>query len=242
MSMNTGTPTSGTQVKEAAAGVAQSAKQEATHVASSAADNAKQIATEASTQVKAVAQQAKEQVSNLLDQTRHEVRQTAQQKGEQAATGLRSLADQLRSLANGQPDQAGQLQRYVQDAQDRVSSLATRLETDGPQAVLGDVTRFARQRPAVFLAMAAGAGFAIGRLVRAGAAAASDQAGAGPSNQFASNGGANPALPTEQTLVLGEAAVVVPEPTWQAPTAHPTPTPGWTGTDQAGLGSVGEEF
>jgi len=248
MSMNTGTPSSGTQTREAASGVAQSAKQEATHVASSAADSAKQVASEATTQAKAVAQQAKEQVTSLLDQTRSEVRQTAQQKGEQAATGLRTFADQLRSLANGQPDQAGQLQRYVQDAQDRVSSLATRLENEGPQAVIGDVTRFARQRPVVFLAMAAGAGFALGRLVRAGAAASSDQSSGNGQSLYGSYGGAYadpypPAYPVgvEEAVITGDVGVIGADPTWQAPTSHPTPTPGWTG-ESSGLGRTSGEF
>jgi ElaB/YqjD/DUF883 family membrane-anchored ribosome-binding protein len=175
MSMDSGTGTSGTPVKDAATDVAQTAKQEASQVASTAAGSAKQVATEATTQAKAVAQQAKEQVTTLLDQTKGELRSTAEQKGQQAATGLRTFADQLRSLAEGQPTQAGQLQQYVQDAQQRVQSFATRLETEGPQALLQDATRFARQRPVVFLAAAAGAGFAIGRLVRAGAAASSEQ-------------------------------------------------------------------
>ena len=246
MSMNTGTPSSGTQVapvREQAADVAQSARQEATQVASSAADNAKQVASEATMQAKAVAQQAKEQVTNLVDQTRLEVLQTAQQKGEQAATGLRTFADQLRSLANGQPDQAGQLQGYVQEAQDRVSAFATRLENDGPQAVLADVTRFARQRPGVFLMVAAGAGFAIGRLVRAGAAASSEHQsnGNGHAPQFASNGGGYPELDVGQTIGRGDVGGISADPTRPVPMERPLTTPVWAG-ESDGPGSVGEEF
>lgn len=194
MSMSSGTGSGGTPVKEAAGEVAQTAKQEASNVASSAAGNAKQVATEATTQAKAVAQQAKEQVTTLLDQTKGELRQTAQQRGQQAAGGLRTLADQLRSLADGQPDQAGQLQRYVQDAQDKVQSFASRLENEGPEALLQDATRFARQRPVLFLAAAAGAGFAIGRLVRAGAAASGEQNGS--SSQYGYGSGVGGAYPT----------------------------------------------
>ena len=246
MSMNTGTPSSGTQVapvREQASDVAQSARQEATQVASSAADNAKQVASEATMQAKAVAQQAKEQVTNLVDQTRLEVLQTAQQKGEQAATGLRTFADQLRSLAIGQPDQAGQLQGYVQEAQDRVSALATRLENDGPQAVLADVTRFARQRPGVFLMVAAGAGFAVGRLVRAGTAASSEHQsnGNGRAPRFASNGGGYPELDVGQTIGRGDVGGISADPTRPVPMERPLTTPVWTG-ESDGPGSVGEEF
>jgi ElaB/YqjD/DUF883 family membrane-anchored ribosome-binding protein len=249
MSMDSGTGTSGTQVKDAAAGVAQSAKQEATQVASTAADSAKQVASEASTQVKAVAQQAKQQVSTLFDQTRGEVRQTAQQKGQQAATGLRTLSDQLRSLASGQPDQAGQLQHFVQDAQERVSSFANRLETQGPEVLLQDVTRFARQRPVVFLAIAAGAGFAAGRLVRAGAAAASDQKNDSASygmSPYATTTGYETTtdaygMPELETAVTGgDLSVLSTQGGVQSPTQHATPTPGFTGS--AGTASTGGEF
>jgi len=256
MSMNSGTSTSETPMKEAAAGVAQTAKQEATNVASSAADSAKQVASEATTQAKAVAQQAKQQVSTLFDQTRHELSQTAQQKGQQAAGGLKTFADQLRSLANGQPDQAGQLQQYVQEAQDKVASLASRLETEGPQAVLEDAKRFARQRPVVFLAVAAGAGFAMGRLVRAGAAASSDQdgqngqssygqtgmyAGGGmPSGQYASSGGF-PAPGFGNEAAGGDLSVLASPVSSSAPTSHPTPTPTWSG-DGIQTTSGGEAF
>ena len=227
MSMNSGTGTSGTGVTDAASGVAQTAKQEASNVASTAAGSAKQVASEAGTQAKAVAQQAKQQVTTLLDQTKNEVRQTAEQKGQQAAQSLRTVADQLRSLASGQPDQAGQLQQYVQDAQQRVSSFATRLETEGPQAVLQDVTRFARQRPAVFLLAAAGAGFAIGRLVRAGAAASSEQSSDGGA-AFASSYGSygsyedSSARPELEPAAAGDLSTLGTDAAWPAPTTGET--------------------
>jgi hypothetical protein len=43
------------------------------------------------------------------------------------------------------------------------------LQARGPRAIADDVSRFARRRPAMFLAAASVAGFAIGRLVRSGA-------------------------------------------------------------------------
>ena len=251
MSMNSGTGTSGTgtsgtPVKEAAAEVAQTAKQEASNVASSAADNAKQMASEATTQAKAVAQQAKEQVTTLLDQTKSELRQTAEQKGQQAAGGLRTIADQLRSLADGQPDQAGQLQHYVQEAQDKVQSFATRLETEGPQALLQDATRFARQRPVLFLAAAAGAGFAIGRLVRAGAAASSEQNSSSGYSNVSGNGFAYPgsgytsgaaytppelgAMPSDLSGLAAPTGGQLAPPSAPAPSYHGTQGTGTGGT------------
>jgi hypothetical protein len=48
------------------------------------------------------------------------------------------------------------------------------MEQGGPQGVLDDVSRFARRRPGMFLAGAAGIGFVVGRLVRAGVASQED--------------------------------------------------------------------
>ena len=57
----------------------------------------------------------------------------------------------------------------------RVSAFADRLETNGPQGLLDDVTDFARRRPIVFLSAAVGVGFMVGRLARAGRAVQQDR-------------------------------------------------------------------
>ena len=214
-------------IKQAGSEVKETVKQEASHVASSAADSAKQVAGAAATQAKAVAEQAKEQVSTLLERTRHEVRETAEHKSQQAAGGLRAFADQLRMLANGQPDQAGPLQRYVQDAQDRVSTLASRLENEGPQSLLDDVTRFARRRPGVFLAAAAGAGFALGRLVRAGAAASADQH---PTDDPSDDTPPFPMPDVRSDVAPYEVATPLGDAPPTAPTSHATALPPLPGT------------
>jgi hypothetical protein len=121
------------------------------------------------TQAKAVAGQAKQQLENFVGEARDEVRQQAQQRNDQAAEQLRTLSERLIALAQGRPESAGSLTDLLYDADDKVRSLATRLEQRGPQGVADDVSRFARRRPGLFLAAAAGAGFVIGRAVRAGA-------------------------------------------------------------------------
>jgi hypothetical protein len=140
-------------------------------VASTGAAAAKDAASEAATQVKVVAGEAKRQVATVVDQARHELSQQADERTRQAAGGLRTLADQAQALADGRPAEAGPLAGYLGDAQQRVTAFAERLESGGPQGLLDDVTGFARRRPLVFLAAAAGAGFIVGRLARAGHAA-----------------------------------------------------------------------
>jgi hypothetical protein len=172
----TGLPPTGSASGEQSkpARVADQASSEASNVASTAAGGAREVAGEVTTQTKAVASQAKQQLDGLVGQARGEVRQQAQQRNDQAAGQLRTLSEQLVALTEGRPEQAGPLVGYLQDAQDQVRSLASRLEQRGPQGVLDDMTRLARRRPGMFLAAAAGVGFVVGRVVRAGVASQQD--------------------------------------------------------------------
>ncbi|MET0579159.1 MAG: hypothetical protein ABW122_10925 [Ilumatobacteraceae bacterium] len=154
--------------------VADQAKSAAGEVAAAATSSAKDVAGEAATQAKVVAGEAKRQVANVVDQTRHELSQQADDRTRQAAGGLRTLSDQVSALADGRPGEAGPLVGYLEDARARVSSIADRLEAGGPQGLLDDVTDFARRRPVVFLVAAGAAGFAVGRLARAGRAVQQD--------------------------------------------------------------------
>lgn len=156
--------------------VADTAATAASDVASTAATGAKDAASEVATQAKVVAGEAKRQIGTVVDQTRRELSQQADERTRQAAGGLRTLADQASALADGRPDDAGPLAGYLGEAQTRVSNFAERLETGGPQGLLDDVSDFARRRPIVFLAVAGGAGFMVGRLARAGRAVQQDKA------------------------------------------------------------------
>lgn len=159
--------------------VADTAKSEASNVASTATDKAREVAGEAGAQAKAVATEAKQQLNQLVDQGRHELRQQAEQRTSQAAGQLRTLSEQLSALLAGRPSEAGQLVGYASDLQGHIRRLASRMEQGGPQGVMDDVSRFARRRPGAFLAGAAGIGFVVGRLVRAGAASQQEN---GPSS------------------------------------------------------------
>jgi hypothetical protein len=154
--------------------VAETAKSEASNVASTAAGAAREVADEASGQAKAVAGEAKQQLDRLMSDARYELRQQAEQRNSQAAGQLRSLSEQVSALIQGRPEAASQLVGYASDVQYQLRRLAARMEQGGPQGVLDDVSRFARRRPGVFLAGAAGIGFVVGRLVRAGVASQGD--------------------------------------------------------------------
>ena len=76
------------------------------------------------------------------------------------------VAGQLRAMAKSQPGGgvAVDLGHHLADSATRA---ADKLDSGGVDAVMTDVKRFARRRPAMFLAGALGAGFAAGRLLKA---------------------------------------------------------------------------
>jgi len=166
-------------------GTTETAKAEAANVASTAADGARDVASEASAQARVVANEAKQQFDRLISQSRDEIRLQADQRSTQAAGQLRTLSEQFRALAESRPEDAGPLLTYIREAEDRLRSLAWRMEQGGPQGIIDDVTRFARRRPGMFLAGALGMGFVVGRLVRAGASNQQDSSQSSLSSSYA---------------------------------------------------------
>jgi hypothetical protein len=61
---------------------------------------------------------------------------------------------------------SGVASNLVSQAATRVGDVAGWLESRDPAGILDDVKRFARQRPGVFVAVAAGAGILVGRLAK----------------------------------------------------------------------------
>ena len=149
----------------------EAAKQEAQKVAGTVADAGREATSALSEQTAVVADTAKQQLSSFVSQARSEAAHQAQAQGQQVIRGLHTLTDELSALANGRPEEAGQVGKLVGDAEQRLQRYVSSLDVRGPQGALDDVARFARRRPAMFLLGAGVAGFAIGRLVRAGASA-----------------------------------------------------------------------
>jgi len=145
------------------------AADEAQRVGSAAVDATQGVAHEAATQASAVVDEAKDQLSHLVDQTKREVRTQLDARAEQAASGLQTFSRQLTALKEGRPQEAGGVGDVLSDLEQRVQRYAQSVQSRGPSALASDVTAFARRRPMAFLFGAAFAGFAVGRLVRAGA-------------------------------------------------------------------------
>ena len=163
--------------------VADAASSAAGDAASTAGGEAKRVVSEAKDQARSVVSEAKDQVSGLVSKARDELRTQTADRSQQAASGLRTLSDQLQALGEGRPDDAGPLAGYVTDARQQVASFASRLEYRGIDGVVDDVARFARRRPGMFLLAAAGAGFVVGRFVRSGVSVARDSSPNGDSER-----------------------------------------------------------
>jgi hypothetical protein len=153
-------------------GTVTAAKEKAKEKASEVAQDVTATARE---DAGSVADQARTEARRLAEQAKQEVQRTAEQRGQQAAAKLRTYSDQLSALAEGRTAEAGPLIGYAQRARDELQTWADKMEQRGPQGVVSDVSNFARRRPGMFLLAAAGAGFVIGRLVRAERAVQQEQ-------------------------------------------------------------------
>jgi hypothetical protein len=144
-------------------------KQEAGAAGHRVADTAKQEA-------RSVASEAKYQVRNLADRVGSEVRSQASTQQHRAAGGIRDVGSQFSEMA-ATSGRSGVARDLVETVGSRADSVAAWLDQREPQDLLDEVKRFARRRPGVFLAIAAGAGVVIGRLTRSLASSGDDEAG-----------------------------------------------------------------
>lgn len=149
-------------MKDKAAQSADVGKQAAGEVAQTAADHAKEVA-----------QQAQSQARNLAGEARDQLRTHAGDQHRNAVSNLRSLGDELRSMADNSQDD-GVATEFVGQAADRAHGVADWLDGRQPEDLLDELRRFARRRPGAFLAGALVAGVLAGRLTRGAVAAHSD--------------------------------------------------------------------
>jgi hypothetical protein len=165
----TGSPSTTDVAKDEAKNVKDTAAQAGTQVASTAADQAKEVAAETQRQAK-----------DLLDQGRAQLKDQAITQQQKAASGLTSLADELRGLANGTSTGApGPARDLLQQGAGMVESFASKLQNREPAELLDEIRSFARRKPGMFLLGAAAAGIVAGRLTRGVQAAHSDTSGSG---------------------------------------------------------------
>lgn len=133
--------------------------------ASSAGEAGREVAGEAKEKARDVAHEATDRARDLVDQGRTQLRSQAQSQQQRLAGGLRTLGDELNQMASGSQD-PGYASELVQRAGDATTRVADWFEDREPSSVLREVEDFARRRPGMFIAIAAGAGLVVGRLLR----------------------------------------------------------------------------
>ena len=187
--------------KDEAADVGQHAREAGSQVAQTAADQARQVVAETS-------RQARDLLGEAQGQARDQV-STQQQK---AAQQLRTVADELHEMV-AKGGQSGLATEVARQAADRAGRAASWLEQREPGDLLDSVRDFARRRPGAFLAGAAVAGLAAGRLTRG----------------LAGGSGSRPE--PQRSMVSGVPAAATMEPAVPAGTGH-TAQPPYTATSE----------
>lgn len=113
-----------------------------------------------------------------------------------AATQAKSAASAIQRAAGELDDGAPTwLKSAFQQGADQIQRFADSIEQKDSRQLMEDVQSFARQRPGMFLAACAAAGFAASRIFKAGAEGSSGGQG---QQAFGSSYGNEPSFPTSQ--------------------------------------------
>jgi hypothetical protein len=130
-------------------------------------DRAANVASTAGEEARAVARDATSHAREVVGETRQQLRRQADDQTQRLTGSLRQVSDQIRGMGEGRAAPSGMVADLTRQLADMTGSVASRLESGGLDSALDDVKRFARNRPALFLAAAAGTGFLVGRLMKA---------------------------------------------------------------------------
>lgn len=170
--------TSGPQGSDAtspdSSGTVDAAKHEAADLKDTAATQAKDVLDTAKHEAASVAGEAKSQAKDLFAQTQRELKEQANTQQQRVAGGLRSVSEELDSMASSASG-SGIAADLVTQVSSRLSAASTWLGDRDPASVVTEVKRFARRRPGTFILAAAVVGVVAGRLTRALASATSDE-------------------------------------------------------------------
>lgn len=155
----------------------QQAKNAAGDVAHDAQDAGRAVADTARTEAAGVKDDAVREGRKLWDETTSTLGTHATDQLGRAAGTLRTFSDDLGRMSRGEQPEDGLAKDLAGQVTDRTDSIASWLEDHEPVDVLTEVKSFARRRPVAFLAIAAGIGFAAGRLTRSVAQSHMDDSG-----------------------------------------------------------------
>ncbi|MEW2136627.1 hypothetical protein AB0892_08505 [Streptomyces sp. NPDC005409] len=161
-----------------AAAVAQTAQDKASEGAALVGGKAAEVGGTAKEQAANVVNEATSQARNLVGDLRDQLQGQAQTQAKSLADNVRRLAQELQDMSEGgKPDST--MAGVARKMADGGNQAADRIEQRGPEGLVSDLQNFARRRPGAFLAGAAAAGFVVGRAGKGVSAAASADSGTG---------------------------------------------------------------
>lgn len=159
--------------------------------ATEAKDAGLQVAASAKDEGMAVVQESRRQAADLMREATGQLQEQAGAQKGKAVEGLRSLGEQLQSMASG--TEAGPAADLAHQASGKVSQIADWLEHNDPGSVVEEMKNLARRKPGTFLLGALAAGVVAGRVTR-GVQGATSSGSAGQS-AAPSTGSAYPSTP-----------------------------------------------
>lgn len=117
-------------------------------------------------------EELKADADRLKDTARHRASEKAEQGKSRATSTARSASDALEKAAgelDRDDDAPGWLSSAFRETAKGIDRFAGKVDGRSPEQMGREVTAFAREHPATFLAASAAAGFAAARFMRAGA-------------------------------------------------------------------------
>ncbi|SJZ54565.1 phasin family protein [Novilysobacter spongiicola] len=113
-------------------------------------------------------QRLKDSAKHLGEQARDEGKQRVEEARGTAAGKVDTLADSVKAAASQlSENDIGHLSEYVSDLAENMSRLSTSLREKSGDEMLRDVTRLARENPALFITGSLAIGFGLSRFARA---------------------------------------------------------------------------
>jgi hypothetical protein len=185
-------------IAEDAADTAREVSTDLQQAARDAASEAKRVSAELSADLKQAAastqRAVKEQASEFAADVGHELGHAAEEQKLRGVEAMQGFAHAIATAADELQGQSPTVARYVRDAAQHVEGLSNNLRGRSVTDLMHAASDLARAQPAVFIAGAVAAGFALTRFLKSSASheASSASPGARRSTQQAATGGAAP--------------------------------------------------
>lgn len=144
---------------------AESSPEQARDVAQAGVEAGKHVAAVSSDQAQEVISEFGHQAKLLLEQVRSELMDAAANQQRRVAEGLHALSQELGSMAS-KSQKEGLGKDLASQASRQVGSAAHWISEREPGSVVSEVRSFARSKPGMFVAIAAGVGLVAGRMTR----------------------------------------------------------------------------